>query len=80
MKYRNCPVCKEEIDFDSPICTHCKKGVFVIDFGGHAASLFDKLLFQAYEICYWVPIVPPPARGPQTKQVCEKYEPKVFVE
>lgn len=86
MKYSNCPVCKKEIDHDSPICTHCNKGVFVVDFGDSAARLiaggfFDKP--NAYEICGWHDIVVPPGTTPPKpprEYRCEKYKPVNFLE
>lgn len=86
MKYRNCPVCKVEIEYESPICIHCNKGVFVVDFGDSAARLIEGGFFDrpnVYEICGWHDIIVPPgvpAPKPPTEWRCEKYEPKVFLE
>lgn len=83
MKKRNCPVCKKEIDCDSPICQYCHKGVFIIDFGDDAAKFFDKPLLQAYEVCRWQDKTPNPdghIPKPPREWVCTKYEPVVFVD
>lgn len=78
MKYRNCQVCKKDTDCDSPICKHCNKGVFVVDFGNNWEKSFGIPLLQAYTACYWVPIIPPPAHGPTQEKVCLEYKPEVF--
>jgi len=85
MKYRNCPVCKKEIEYNCPICTHCNKGVFVVDFGDSAAHLVAGGFFDqpnAYEICGWhcinVPDGVKPPKPPKEWR-CDKYEPKVFL-
>jgi len=83
MKCRNCPVCEKEIGHESPICTHCNKGVFVVDFGESAASLVKGHFFDrpnAYEICGWYPIYPIPDCGPKNRWECRKYEPVNFLE
>lgn len=83
MKCRNCLVCNKEIEHDSPICTHCNKGVFVVDFGDSAAKLVAGRFFNkanVYEICGWYPIIPTPVRGPKNRWECRKYEPELFHE
>lgn len=86
MEYRNCPVCKTKIEAESPICTHCNKGVFVVDFGDSAARLLAGGFFNrlnAWETCGWFDIfVPPgaPKPKPPREWKCVKYEPKVFIE
>lgn len=85
MKYRKCPVCKKEIDYDSTICKHCKKGVFVFDFGEESNSSFNWDRFRpAYgEICGWHDIVVPegaPKPKPPTEWRCVRREPEVFID
>ena len=86
MKYRKCPECNKEIEYDNPICTHCNKGVFVVDFGDSAARLIAGKFFDrrnAYEICGWHDIIVPegatPPKPPREWR-CEKYEPVLFRE
>lgn len=78
-KYRTCGVCKKETDQDNTVCGHCNSAVFVVDFGQDAKWFRSKFVrFEAYEACFELPIVPPPAHGTKVEIVCKKYVPVVF--
>lgn len=86
MECRTCPMCNKKIKYDSPICTHCNKGVFVVDFGDSAERLIADNFFDkpnVYEICGFhsktvIKGVTP--EKPPNEWRCERYKPVLFHE